>query len=85
MTCKHAWLIVISVSLTWLAGCTSTPGPSVSVLAQPVQRPDLPAQVMDSEIPDYLAWMESILSSSMSRLGLSSPATPSPPVTQAKP
>ena len=85
MTCNRVLLIVFSVCLTWLAGCTSTPDRSDCAPAQPVQRPALPTQVMDSEIPDYVSWMDGILSSSMSRLGLSSPALPSPPETRAKP
>lgn len=85
MNCNRVLLIVISACLIWLAGCTSTPGPCDCAPPPPVERPPLPAQVVDSEIPDYVNWMDRILSSSMLRLGLSSPNLPSRPETQGKP
>ena len=50
-----------------------------------VERPPLPAEVMDSPVPDYPAWLERILSSSMARVFLTSPPSPSPQPTPAAP
>ena len=85
MTCRPALMTVIFVSLTWLAGCTSTPDRCDCAPPPPVERPPLPAQVVDSPVPDFPAWMDRILSSSMARLGLSLPSSPPPPETRAKP
>ena len=76
--------VALVVLLTCLGGCSSTPAPCF-VAPVAVERPPLPAEVMDSPIPDYPAWLERVLSSSMARLYPTSPTLPSPPPTPAAP
>lgn len=76
--------LLLAVLLTSMAGCASSPA-LCPAAPQPVQLPPLPAQVMDSPIPDYPAWLDRVLSSSMARLFPTSPASPSPPPTPAAP
>lgn len=86
MFCKRISAMLLAVLLAWLTGCASSPAPSPVLVVDAglkLQKP--PAAVMDSEIPDYPAWLERILSSSMVRLGLISPDSPPQPTTRAKP
>ena len=76
--------IALAVLLTCLAGCSSTPAPCF-VAPVAVERPPLPAEVMDRPVPDYSAWLERVLSSSMARLFPTSPTSPSPQPTPAAP
>lgn len=77
-------LIALAVLLVCLTGCSTTPAPCL-VAPVAVERPPLPAEVMDSPIPDYPAWLERVLSSSMARLYPTSPTSPSPQPTPAAP
>lgn len=76
--------IALAVLLVCLTGCSTTPAPCL-VAPVAVERPPLPAEVMDSPIPDYPAWLERVLSSSMARLYPTSPTLPSPQPTPAAP
>ena len=77
-------LIALAVLLVCLTGCSTTPAPCF-VAPVAVERPPLPVEVMDSPIPDYPAWLERILSSSMARLFPNLPTLPSPQPTPAAP
>lgn len=68
-------LLLLAALLTSMAGCASSPA-LCPAAPQPVQLPPLPAAVMDTPIPDYPAWLERILSSSMARALPASPASP---------
>ena len=76
--------IALAVLMLCLAGCSSTPAPCF-VAPVAVERTPLPAEVMESPIPDYPAWLERVLSSSMARLFPSLPTSPSPLPTPAAP
>ena len=76
--------VTLAVLLTCLSGCASSPAPCF-VAPVAVERPPLPVEVMDSPIPDYPAWLERILSSSMARLFPTSQPSPSPQPTPAAP
>lgn len=77
--------LILAALLLSMAGCATSPAPCPVVPRQALDLPPLPAEVMDSPIPDYLAWLERILSSSMRRLGLTSPSSPSAHEAPAKP
>lgn len=77
-------LLVLAVLMLCLAGCSSTPAPCF-VAPVAVERPPLPTEVMDSPIPDYPAWLERVLSSSMARVFPTLPTSPNQPPTQAAP
>lgn len=76
-------LTLLAALLTSMAGCASSPALCPAV-PPPVELPPLPAQVMDSPIPDFEQRLQLILSSSMGRLSLSSPTSPSAPAPSAK-
>lgn len=83
MNCARNLLTAMLASLIFLAGCASQP--EVVQVAPAIPRvPAPPTEVMDSEIPDYDAWMQKIFSS-MKPVSKNSPASPSAPKTQAKP
>lgn len=76
-------LIVTLASLIFLAGCASPP--EVVQVAPAIPRvPQPPQEVMESDIPDYEAWMQKIFSS-MKPASSNSPASPSAPKIPAKP
>lgn len=78
--------LCLLVSLIWITGCSSTPAPSPAEAPRQHQQPaDLPASIMETPVPDFEAWMDKILSSSMARLGMSSPSLPSAPAASVKP
>jgi len=78
--------LCLLVLLSWMAGCSSTPDQSCAEAPRQHQQPAaLPPSLMESPVPDFEAWMERILSSSMQRLGVSSPSLPSAPAASAKP
>lgn len=78
--------LALAVLLLWMSGCATSPDPCpVQAPRQPVDLPPLPAEVMDTQVPDYPAWLERILSSSMARLSTSWPSSPSVPPKPARP
>lgn len=78
--------LCLLVSLIWITGCSSTPDLSRAEAPRQHQQPaDLPASVMETPVPDFEVWMDRILSSSMARLGMSSPSSSSAPAVLAKP
>ena len=76
--------IALAVLLVCLNGCSTTPAPCF-VAPVAVERPPLPAEVMETPIPDYPAWLDRVLSSSMDRLFPTLPTLPSPQPTPAAP
>lgn len=76
--------LALAVLLLSLTACATSPDPC-TVLAprQAVDLPLLPAAVMDSPVPDYPAWLQAILSSSMARALPSWPPSPNPQPTPA--
>lgn len=77
-------LIELAALMLCLSGCSSTPAPCF-VAPVAVERPPLPVEVMDSPIPDYPAWLERVLSSSMDRLFPNLPTSQNPQPTPAAP
>lgn len=78
--------LALAVWLLWMSGCASSPDPLPVVVQAPRQAlelPPLPAAVMDAPVPDYPAWLQAILSSSMARALPSWPASPTQPPTPA--
>ena len=74
--------LALAASLLLLTACATSPDPcTVQAPRQAVQLPPLPAQVMDSPVPDYPAWLQAILSSSMARALPTSPHSPNPQPT----
>lgn len=86
MRSRNPAKLALAALLLWMSGCATLPAPCPVVAPhQPVELPPLPAAVMDSPVPDYPAWLERILSSSMARLSLTSPPSPSPqPIPAAR-
>jgi len=76
--------LALAAWLPGLSGCATSPAPCF-VAPVAVERPPLPAEVMDSPIPDYLAWLEQILSSSMARVFPTLQPSQSPQPTPAAP
>jgi len=78
--------LLLTVLLLSLSACATSPDPcTAQAPRQAVELPPLPAQVMDSPVPDYPAWLERVLSSSMARLFPTLPTLPSPQPTPAAP
>lgn len=76
--------LALAASLLLLTACATSPAPcTVQAPRQAVELPPLPAAVMDSPIPDYPAWLQAILSSSMARALPTSPHSPNPQPTPA--
>ena len=74
--------LALAVLLLWMSGCATSPDPcTVQAPRQAVELPPLPSAVMDSPVPDYPAWLQAILSSSMARALPTSPPSPSPQPT----
>ncbi len=78
--------LALAVLLLWMSGCATSPAPCTVVAPrQAVELPPLPAAVMDTPVPDYPAWLQAILSSSMARALPSWPASQSqPPIPAAR-
>ena len=78
-----------ALSLLLMTGCAGSPdrSPSVHVAQTQVQVPAPPAALLEvsRSLPDFVRWMEEICSSSMARLGLSSPDTAPQPISPGKP